>query len=80
MLLNDSPDSNRSLPKALFLLTFGLLLLTCANNWQHTYSPLLHLATAHEDFIQGFCIGLGLALEAVALVMLVRIRLSRLKK
>jgi hypothetical protein len=80
MLLNDSPDSKKSLPKALFLLALGLLLLICAINWQHTYSPLLHLAMAHEDFIQGFCIGLGLALEAVALVMLVRIRLSRLKK
>jgi hypothetical protein len=80
MLLNDSPDSSRSLPKALFLLAFGLLLLMYAINWQHTLSPLLHLPIAHEDFIQGFCIGLGLALEAGALVMLVRIRLNRLKK
>ena len=80
MLLVDSPDSKKSLPVDLLLLSVGLLVLSCDIAWQHVLAPLLHLRTAHDDFFQGFCIGLGLALEAVALVILVRIRLSRLKK
>lgn len=80
MLLNDTPDSQKSLPAALLLLSVGLLVLSCGIAWQHAFAPLLHLRAAHDDFFHGFCIGLGLALETGALVMLVRISFSRLKK
>jgi F0F1-type ATP synthase membrane subunit c/vacuolar-type H+-ATPase subunit K len=80
MLLNDSPDSKKSLPAALLLLSVGLLLLSCGIAWQHTFSPLLHLAARQDDFFHGFCMGLALTLEAGALVLLLRIGRSRLKK
>lgn len=80
MLLNDSPDSKKSLPVALLLLPGGVLLLSCGIAWQHAFAPPLHLAAGQDDFFHGFCVGWALTVEAGALVMLVRIGHSRLKK
>jgi hypothetical protein len=79
MLLNDSPDSRKCRTTALLLLSVGLLLLSCGIAWQHAFAHLLHLQTAHDDFYHGFCIGLGLAMETGALVMLVRSGMKRQK-
>jgi hypothetical protein len=79
MLLNGSPDSSKNLPAALFLLSAGLLVFSCGIAWQHALAPLFHLSAGPNDFFHGFCIGLGLTLEVIALVMLVRISRNRLK-
>ena len=73
MLFNRSLDSKKSLSAALVLLSVGLLLLSCGIAWQHAFAPLFHLSAAYNDFFHGFGIGLGLALESAAVVMLVRI-------
>jgi hypothetical protein len=70
MLLNSLARSKKTLPAALLLLTTGLLLLSCATGWQHTISPMLRLAPSQDDFTHGFCIGLAISFEAVALVLL----------
>ena len=76
MLFN---DSKKCLSAALLLLSVGLLLVSCSVAWQHVFAPLFHLSTAQNDFFHGFSIGLGLALEVAALVMLVRIVVNRPK-
>ena len=77
MLLN---DSKKSVSAALLLLSGGLFLLSCGAAWQHALAPLLHFSAAQSDFFHGFSIGLGLSLEIAALVMLVRITVSRAKQ
>jgi hypothetical protein len=79
MILNCSPNSTKSLPAALLLLSAGLLALPCGIAWQHAFAPLFHLSSGPNDFVRGFCIGLGLALEIIALVMLARTSARRLK-
>ncbi len=76
MLLN---DPKKSLSFAVLLLSLGLLLLSCGVAWQHAFAPLFHLSPTPSDFFHGFSIGLGLALEVIALVMLVRISVNRSK-
>ena len=71
-------DAKKNISAALLLLSAGLLLLSCGAGWRHVFAPLLHLPAAQNDFLHGFSIGLGLALEAAALVMLVRINARRL--
>jgi hypothetical protein len=79
MLLNVSVNSKKSLPAALLLLSAGLLVLSCGVAWQHAFVPLFHLSTNADDFFHGFCYGLGLTLEIIALVILGRINSNRLK-
>jgi hypothetical protein len=79
MLLNCSLNSKNGLPAALLLLSAGLLVLSCGIAWQNAFTPHVHLSTNANDFFQGFCVGLGLTLEIIALVMLGRISASRLK-
>jgi hypothetical protein len=78
MLLNCLLDSKKSLPVALLSLSAGLLVLSCGIAWQHVFAPILRLSAQENDFFHGFCIGLGLTLEAGALVMLVSISRHRL--
>jgi hypothetical protein len=77
MLLNGPLHSKKSLPFALLMLSVGLVVLCCGIEWQHVFAPLLHLPAQHDDFFSGFCMGLGLALETGALVMLVRTSFNR---
>lgn len=72
-------DSKKSVSAALLLLSAGLLLLSFGVAWQHAFAPLLHLSVAQNDFFHGFGMGLGLALEITAVVMLVRISVNRAK-
>ena len=76
MLINCSQNlKNR--PAALILLSIGLLVLSCGVAWQHAFAPFFHLSAGPNDFIHGFCMGLGLTLEVIALVMLARISRDR---
>ena len=70
MQLNCLTESKKSLPAALLMLSVGLLSLSGGVAWQHTFGPMLHLSPDQNDFFHGFCIGLGLALEAAALFLL----------
>jgi len=79
MLLNCALDAKKSLPAALLLLSAGLLVLMCGITWQHAFAPLLHLSAGYDDLLHGFCVGLGLTFEVVAVVMLVRINAARAK-
>jgi len=74
MLFN---DSKKSIPAAMALLSAGLLLVSCGILWQRVFAPLLPLWTGPNDFFYGFSIGLGLTLEVVAAVLLVRINAER---
>jgi hypothetical protein len=76
MLLN---HSRRSVSAALLLLSLGLLLVCLGAVWQHAPGPLLHPAAAQNDFLHGFSIGLGLAMEVVSVVILARICAVRAK-
>ena len=72
MLLNCFHDSKKTQSTALLTLVIGLLVVSCGATWQRAFAPLLHLSAAQNDFFHGFAIGLGLALEVAALVVLVR--------
>ena len=77
MLLKHSLDSKKGLPAAIALLTVGLLLVTCGMVWQHAIAPVFHLSNGRKDFLHGFSIGLGLTLEVLVVVMLVRMNAER---
>jgi len=77
MFPNDCVNSKKSLPSALFLLSAGLLVVSCGIVWQPAFAPLFHLSTGPSDFVHGFCFGLGLTLEIAAVAMLARIRAAR---
>lgn len=79
MFLNNCVNSKKNLPSALFLLSAGLLVSTCGVAWQHAFAPLFHFSAGPNDFVRGFCIGLGLTLEIIAVVMLARINARRSK-
>ena len=70
MLFNSLAQSKKTLPAALLLLTTGLLLLSCATGWQHAIAPMLRLAPSQDDFAHGFCIGVAISFEAIAVVLL----------
>jgi F0F1-type ATP synthase membrane subunit c/vacuolar-type H+-ATPase subunit K len=74
MFLNCSCDLNKSRPAAMRMLAIGLLLVSCGIAWQHVFAPLLHLSADQDDFFRGLCMGLGITLEIMALVVLARIR------
>jgi len=78
MLLNCALDSRKILPVALIMFSVGLFVLSCGITWQHTFSPLLRLSTGLDDFFRGFCMGLGIVLEAGAFVMLLQVGRGRL--
>ena len=79
MLLNCLTESKKSLPLALLMLSVGLFSLSCGVAWQHVFAPLLHFSPDRNDFLHGFCIGMGLALDIAALVLLVVIIAIRSK-
>jgi len=74
MFLRPSLDPKKALPAGLALLIAGMLLTICGIVWQRSFSPLFHLASGPNDFLHGFSLGLGLTLEAIAVVLLVRVR------
>ena len=80
MFLNCFHDSKKTQSTALLTLVIGLLVVSCGATWQRTVAPLLHLSAVQNDFFHGFSIGLGLALEVAALVVLVRIGAARSNK
>ena len=79
MLLDCFFHSKKSRTTAMFLLSSGLLVLSCGIGWQYAFAPLFHLSAGPNDFFHGFCYGLGLTLETSAVVMLLRINATRLK-
>ncbi|MGC9225329.1 MAG: hypothetical protein ACP5E2_15555 [Terracidiphilus sp.] len=79
MLFSCLIESKKSLPVALLMLSVGLFSPSCGAAWQHTLGPILHFSPDRSDFFHGFCIGLGLALEIAALVLLVGIIAIRSK-
>jgi ascorbate-specific PTS system EIIC-type component UlaA len=72
MFLNCFHDSKKTQSTALLTLVIGLLVVSCGATWQRAFAPILHLSASQNDFFYGFSIGLGLALEVAALVVLVR--------
>ena len=66
-------DAKITLPRAMSLLVFGLLLLSCAISWPHTMAPWLRLPADRDDFAHGFCIGMALTLDTFALILLLRL-------
>jgi hypothetical protein len=72
MFLNCSCDSMKNRSAALRMLVAGLLLVSCGIAWQHVFAPLLHLSADQDDFFHGLCIGLGIGLEIMAIVVLTR--------
>ena len=56
---------------AMLLLSIGLLVGICGTEWPSVFAPHLHLSSGTNDFIRGFCSGLGITLEIVSLVALV---------
>lgn len=80
MILNCMNDPKKSLSTALLTLVIGLLIVTCGATWQRVFAPILHLSTTQNDFVHGFCLGLGLTLEVVAIVVLARIGAARQNK
>jgi hypothetical protein len=77
MFLTARLDPKTARPRAILLLVAGLLLLCCATSWQHVMTPLLGLSAEHDDFAHGFCLGLALTLELIAVILLVRIGRQR---
>jgi hypothetical protein len=70
-LLDSLTQAKEIRPTAMLLLAVGLILFSCAIGWQHTLSPLLHLSPDLDDFTHGFCMGLAVTLEAIAVLLLV---------
>ncbi|MGB0065045.1 MAG: hypothetical protein WBP85_11420 [Terracidiphilus sp.] len=68
MLLNCLDDPKKALSKARFLLPIGLLVVSCGIAWPHAIAPYLHLPSGMNDSIQGFCLGLGIALEICSVI------------
>jgi phosphate/sulfate permease len=75
MLMNCSTDPNKTLAIARLLLPIGLLVVSFAIAWPHL-APFLHLPPATNDSIQGFCVGLGIALEIGSMILVRKIRNS----
>lgn len=77
MLLNCIHDPKKSQSIALLTLVIGLLIVSCGATWQRAFAPILHLSIAQNDLFRGFCIGLGLTMEVVAVAVLARIGVAR---
>jgi len=77
MFLNCSCNWMKSRSASMRTLAVGLLLVSCGVAWQHVFAPLFHLSAAQNDFFNGLCIGLGVTLEIIATVALVRIRANQ---
>jgi hypothetical protein len=70
MLLNCFSDSIKSRPFAMRMLAAGLLMVSCGSAWPRILAPHLHLQAGVDDFVQGLCFGLGIAIEIGAVVLL----------
>ena len=79
MLLLCSHDPKKMQAAARIMLPMGLLVLSCGLAWPHLLAPLFHLTAGQNDFVQGFCMGLGITLEMGAVVAM-RVAASRLKQ
>ncbi len=79
MFLNCSCDLIKNRPAAMRMLAVGLLLVSCGIAWPRIVAPHLHLQTGVNDFVQGFCMGLGITIE-IGSVVLIRIIANRQKQ
>jgi hypothetical protein len=80
MLLNCMQDAKRTKSVGLALLVIGLLTVAAGTSAKQASAALLHLTPQLNDFAHGFCIGLGIALEIGALVVLARCMGSRVSE
>jgi hypothetical protein len=70
MFTNCLYDPKKGLVRARFLLPIGLLVVICGIEWPSVFAPHLHLPSWTNDLIQGFCLGLGIALEIGSVVLM----------
>ncbi len=79
MLLLCLHDPKTMQTVARIMLPAGLLALGCGIAWPHLLAPRFHLQAGPSDFVQGFCMGLGITLEIGSAVAM-RLAASRQKR
>jgi hypothetical protein len=73
MCINYLDDPKKSLSRARLLLPLGLLVVSGGIAWPHI-ALSLHIQPGMNDGIQGFCLGLGIALEIGSAVLVGKLR------
>lgn len=77
MLQFDTCSLKISLPFLIALLVVAQIDLASAAGWPSALLSLMHLTPAPNDLCRGLCSGLGVSLDVLAIVQLVRIWAKR---
>ncbi len=72
MSLIDSSSLKKSLPVLLLLLVLAQIDLASAAAWPMSLLSLLHLTPVTDDTSRGICMGLGVSLDVVVAICILR--------
>jgi hypothetical protein len=77
MSMLDTCSLKKSLPLLIALLVVAQIDLASAASWPNALLSLLHLTAAPDDLCRGVCAGLGISIDVLVILQLVRIYAKR---